>query len=219
MNGVGNVPNFGGPTAAAPIAGGQLTPEAMMMYCASQMRFLDEGIAQQMAKQQTAHNIANLLNDVKTALGKTSMGADSTNEKGRVVDAFERAFEALPPGDTEMRDKLNDAFHDFVTDAYGSDIPGTGNQFNLGYIGKNERKQLDDLAGAGNDKNAVSGDNLKLYSTAVDAISTDLGKGAELDMINLQSLVSQRQMAVQLTTQIISKIDETKLSVVAQIGK
>jgi hypothetical protein len=32
------------------------------------------------------------------------------------------------------------------------------------------------------------------------------GKGAELEMINLQQMVSQRQMAVQLTTRILSKL-------------
>lgn len=217
--GVGGVSSFGGPSAAAPISGGQLTPEGMMLYCASQMRFLDEGIAQHMAKQQQAHSIAGLLNDLKTELGKSSMDGNDANAKGRVLDAFDAAFKALPPGDTAMRDKLNDAFHEFVTDAYCHDDHALGNSYNLGYMGPDQRAALNEQASLNLEGNRVSGDDLKRYSTAIDALSTDLGKGAELDMINLQSLVSQRQMAVQLTTQIISKINDGYMAIAGQIGK
>ena len=219
MSSVGNVSNFGGPSAAAPISGGQLTPDGMMLYCASQMRFLDEGIQAHMTKQNLAHTIANKLNDLKTELGKSSMGWNDANAKSRVVDAFEAAFAAIPPGDTAMRDKLNDAFHEFCTDAYGEDNHAIGNAYNLGYLGPDQRTDLNAKATANNAGNGVIGDDLKRYSAAIDALSTDLGKGAELDMINLQSLVSQRQMAVQLTTQIISKINDGYMAIAGQIGK
>ena len=37
----------------------------------------------------------------------------------------------------------------------------------------------------------------------------DIGTGAELNMIQLQSLMSQRQLAVQLTQQMMEQMDQT----------
>ncbi|HEY3351502.1 MAG TPA: hypothetical protein VGM13_17125 [Thermoanaerobaculia bacterium] len=44
-------------------------------------------------------------------------------------------------------------------------------------------------------------------------------QGAELEMINLQSLVSQREMAVQLATQLSGRLNESSRTVAANIGR
>jgi hypothetical protein len=46
----------------------------------------------------------------------------------------------------------------------------------------------------------------------------DLGSGSQMSMLELQSLVSQRQNAVQLATGILKAISEGAKAVVANIG-
>ena len=45
----------------------------------------------------------------------------------------------------------------------------------------------------------------------------DIGKNADVTMVNLQSLVSQRGTAVQVCTNIISKLDQTENSITQNI--
>ena len=47
----------------------------------------------------------------------------------------------------------------------------------------------------------------------------NLNKGAELEMTNLQTLVSQRQMAIQLTTNLMPKVNDSMMAIVANTGK
>ncbi|HTQ42073.1 MAG TPA: hypothetical protein VMI75_04890 [Polyangiaceae bacterium] len=54
-------------------------------------------------------------------------------------------------------------------------------------------------------------------SSLSDAVGT-LNSGAELDMINLQSLMSQRQSAVEMTTNMVQTLGDTVEKVVANIG-
>jgi len=218
MSGVGGVSGPNGVGAAPVITGGQISPDSVMAYCASQLRSLDAGIQERMAKQQQSHDIAGALSGIRTSLALDHMAADGNMEKGRVVAAFEEAFAKLPPNDP-MRGKLNDAFHEFVSTAYCKGDGNLGNQYNLGHMTDAKHAELTAAAtnnGAGND---VSNGELKDLGLKIDALSNDLTKGAELEMINLQSMVSQRQMAIQLTTQIISKINDGQMSIVSQVGK
>ena len=46
----------------------------------------------------------------------------------------------------------------------------------------------------------------------------DLSRGAELYMIELQSLVSQRQLAVQLTTRLLQMLNEMSKQIIGNLG-
>lgn len=48
--------------------------------------------------------------------------------------------------------------------------------------------------------------------------SGGLGYGGELDFVSLQSLMSQRQLAIQLTAGLMSSLDSSKHNVVHNIG-
>jgi hypothetical protein len=215
ISGVSGSNNVG---AMPAMTGGQISPDSVMAYCASQLRSLDTGIKERMAKQQEAHDIASALTGVRTSIAVDHMGTDGRVEKGRVVAAFEEAFAKLPPGDP-MRDKLNDAFHDFVTTAYCKQDGNAGNQYNLGYMTDAKHAELDQAAANNGALNDVSNSELKDLGLKIDALTNDISKNAELEMINLQSMVSQRQMAIQLTTQMISKMNEGQMSIVNQVGK
>lgn len=53
----------------------------------------------------------------------------------------------------------------------------------------------------------------------LDALVKDIGSGAQMDMINLQSLMSNRQTAVQLSTNLIQALSDSADAIAHNIGK
>ncbi len=60
-------------------------------------------------------------------------------------------------------------------------------------------------------------DTEKLVIQTIKEINGDVAGGAELNMINLQSLMSQRQMAIQLSTNLIQMLGEMTNKIIANI--
>ncbi len=83
------------------------------------------------------------------------------------------------------------------------------------------RAKLDELAGqlrAGTQ--GASDENVSHWKDMRETLTTmsdEIKSGSELEMIELQSVVSQRQTVVQLTTSILSKLNETMQSIVQKI--
>lgn len=218
MSGVGGVSNVGSPANGYQVEGGTISPDCVMTYCAAQLNFLDEGIQQRMAQQQKSRDVQAALSDLKAALNTKALGANDWSTKQKIVEKFEAAFAKMAPNDP-MRDRLNDQFHNFVSTAFCANDGGQANHYNLGHITAENKGTFEWACNQNNSDNAADLGEIKTMSESLDGLLTDCGKGAELQMISLQSMVSQRQMAVQLTTQIIAKLHETKQAIVAQIGK
>jgi len=90
----------------------------------------------------------------------------------------------------------------------------------------------DPVRGALQDKlnwfNTHSGNGQEIYFTSeqmtafagdVRSMLDNVNGNAEINMIQLQQVMSQRQTAVQLTTSLLSKLDEGTKSVVSNIGR
>lgn len=58
----------------------------------------------------------------------------------------------------------------------------------------------------------------KAFAERLGALSKDISSSAELDMIQLQSLMSQRQMAVQLCTNLMQSLNDTTKAIAQKIG-
>lgn len=214
--GVGGVSNPSAAHGQSSIGGGGLTPDTVMLYCASQLNNLDDGIKQKMAEQQAKREPQNKLGALKDALGSSPLPADAMAKKEEIINAMRAAYKSLPEGDPG-RDRLNRMFHEFLQTACNSNgktARGDENLWNVTDAQAHELANRPDLGG-----NDASADEMRSYSTTVDGILGDVGKGAELEMINLQAMVSQRQMAVQITTQLIAKLNETQLAVINSVGK
>jgi hypothetical protein len=218
MSNVGGVSNVGSVQGGYQVTGGQISPDSIMAYCSAQMSFLDAGIQERMAQQQASRDVQALLGDVKAALMKHALGGDDWGDKQQVIQAMEAAWEKMAPNDP-MRDQLNDRFHDFTATCINSNNIDQANGYNLGHLDEGTMNQFQTWCADNNGNNAADLTELKQLSDNVDTLVNDCGKGAELQMINLQSMVSQRQMAIQLTTQIISKMNDAQMAVVGQIGK
>jgi hypothetical protein len=66
---------------------------------------------------------------------------------------------------------------------------------------------------------AVNPDEMKSIESGVKTLQAKLNSQSELDMIHLQSLMSQRQTAIQLTTNILQSLNDSANKIVANIGR
>ncbi len=207
-----------GPAMGQAITGGSLTPDALMLYCASRLNSLDEGISSMMNKQEQSQTVQKALGKVKDLMSGGGMDKNDYVKKGAIMDAMKEAYDALPPGDP-MRERLQETFKSFVTDACFNDgkLP-LANKMLSNYTPA-MRDELVALPSIDNNLNEVSAKSMEGYASNLGTLMGELSKGAELQMINLQSLVSQRQMAVQITTQLLAKMNETSMAIANSIGK
>lgn len=217
MSGVGGVSNATPVLGSSTISGGGLTTDEVMLYCASQLTQLDNGIKQHMAQQQVARTQADKLGKLKGILSSGQIGAGDSSRKKEVVQAMKEAYDSLDPHDPR-RDKLNDMFCRFMDTATYNDQSANRvaapEHYNLLTL---DDAQMNAIASNGNNGNEVIPDEMKGFASEIEPMLSDISKGAELDMIDLQAKISQRQMAVQMATQMISKINETMMSIVQKI--
>lgn len=219
---VGGVSNSGAIAGAQGLSPAGLTPDTLMLYCASRLRDVDGQIAGQMRAQQDAHGAQEKLNAAKRALLEGNQNDPATKE--RVMTALRDAYEALPEGDPQ-RAALNGIFHEYVTTvsynndgtARTNDKSANGDGYNLWNLGEKGIHDLANRKETGVDNNNIDAKEVKKYQDSIDGVVTDLGKDAELKMINLQSLISQRQLAIQSVTQMLTKVNEGYSAIAANI--
>jgi hypothetical protein len=72
---------------------------------------------------------------------------------------------------------------------------------------------------AGNGDSVVNPEEMKSIENGVKTQQAALNSQSELDMIHLQSLMSQRQTAIQLTTNILQSLNDSTNKIVANIGR
>jgi hypothetical protein len=97
--------------------------------------------------------------------------------------------------------------------AYDSAINAVGPNSELGVKLTNDRANLK----AGGD-NKIFAEEMESLIAGVKGYQSNLNSDSELDMIHLQSLMSQRQTAIQLTTNIVQSLNDQVNKVVANIG-
>lgn len=68
------------------------------------------------------------------------------------------------------------------------------------------------------DVKTISGERVQTYVGTLKNEQSDLTGGAELNMINLQAIMSQRQTAIQLTTNLVQSLGDSSNKIAANIG-
>jgi chaperonin cofactor prefoldin len=76
----------------------------------------------------------------------------------------------------------------------------------------------DTMIFTGNDAH-YTGTEVKATTEYIDGLSKDIESQSQMDMIKLQSLMSARQTAIQLATNMISSLGESSKAIVANIGR
>jgi hypothetical protein len=186
-----------------------MSPEAMLEYCQSKLSQLDGDMNSAIKQQQLQQRECTAVKQAQAALeGFGTEGPQSGPQFQQCVDAIDKAALSLPPGDPVAKE-LED-FKTSISSQYGyhpeallpmSPKPGLS-------------PTLIDPALTKKPANSDWQGTTDALKTMADSINSD----AEIQMLQLQDLVSQRQQAVQLTSGIMSKEDQTLEGLTKNIG-
>ncbi|HMR05293.1 MAG TPA: hypothetical protein PKA88_05935 [Polyangiaceae bacterium] len=206
------------PINAPPTLGGfnpdSLSAEALMTYCQTQLSDIDSDVKSYFEQQKKMLAQKTVLSELKNSLSKFSPPKTEAQWQA-VAEAYSKAINALeeidPGGELSM-----DLQHEFWGNL-GPKVEGAAQKKGIEFIDKYG------LNPKGIDYNSIDFAKIATkewwtghvgdMSSKVDAVSGN----AELNMIQLQSLMSKRQTAVQLTTNMLSKYDQTIASIVNNV--
>lgn len=188
------------------------TPGGLLAYCASRMNAIDTTINKYFADQQAASNNmqdATKLMEVLRQFPNGMADKDHIDTKfhakmgNDLIDVYNHTT------DPDLKAACAKAFR-LSTGRDIDEFAKKSGGIQFGDIDKS--KTGPNCDGAGMDKATWDAqiDNVKDHQG-------DLSKSSELNMIQLQSLVSQRQLAVQLTTQLMQQQSEAPKMIVGNI--
>lgn len=187
-----------------------VSPDALLEYCQTQLGGLDSQITDQFNMQNQLLQERTAVEHVQTVL--ESYGTDGPTDGGpgmqQCVTAFQSAIASLPSGDP-------------VAGQLSTQLAALTSQYNYSAGGQpvtdadgNPTGQLTGPSAS----NPQTGD----WKGTTDALSNlvqDVSGSTDIDMLKLQDLVSQRQQAVELCSGIMTKEDDTLESQAKGIGQ
>lgn len=192
--------------------GNYLTPDALMSFCQSRLRGLDDQIKIAFEKQQQANAKSELLSNLFSELGV----ANGTIKSEDLAPAMRAAAQKLVDAanrttDPELKKTLLAQVSRF---ANTKELDG-GRFMVVGV--KTDSSGNVEIDGASFAE--LSAEQFKHYTADfVQQLQKDINSGSELSMINLQSLMSQRQSSVQLVTNMVQALGDQMNKVAANIG-
>jgi hypothetical protein len=206
-----------------------ITPDSLMAYCESRMSSLDSQMKTAFAQQTKTNEDSQALTWLQSALANCSQGGIAQGGSGNnhagsdLVRAFEVTINKVGR-DTELGKKLvaqQSALIDDVDgnlrESYGNNSIWKDPQASTSEVplnGSSPTKPRDD----GSNVKTVTGERIQTYAATLKTEQSDLNGGAELNMINLQAIMSQRQTAIQLTTNLVQALGDSSNKIAANIG-
>lgn len=171
-----------------------LTAESMMVYLTTRLSGIDSQIQGFFQSQQKSEEIRAALNEIKRLLNSLPENTNKgENIKGHedTLAAIDASIDAIAVVDPQLADRIRSdlkAEHHILRVAQPTDTNKVYTTLEV----ENTRTYLDNLAG-------------QLESTA------------QMNMIQLQSLMSARQTAISLATNLLAKHDESLKKVIENI--
>lgn len=183
------------PSAYGAVDAAGLSPDALMTYCQTRINGIDSQVKEYFAQQKKSNDDRAAINDALAVLNQYSAGTMDDNAP------HEKAGHDLREALAKAIDKVG---------------PNTDAGRRLSAI----KAKVDDttISGPGTDGGRVSADEMKGFLDDVKGIQTDLGASSELGMIQLQSLMSQRQVAIQLCTNLVQSLGDQQNKICANVG-
>jgi len=228
------------PTTSADASDGQpsvyLTPDALIEYCQTRLQGIDSQIGSAMNQQQSVNweqsQVQTILTEISTDEGTVNKNGDMTNvqETQALEQNIENLIEEIKVRDPDCAQlgQLEQLHDDVMATGTGPYTTAGPPPQTHGYYCSTTNSPGDPPAPNGTTPpaNATTYDDGKIDTTEFQAftstltgINNNLSSGAELQMINIQSLMSQRTTAIQLTTNILQAYDDGLSKVADNIGK
>lgn len=174
------------------LQGTYITPDCLLAYCSTRLRDLDENMQKQFATQQAGIKDSQTLQDIEQ----------------KIKDSFQNAAKDKDDKLTNDCDPNCQDMQDLTAEAETIQDPNA------------RSAALKAINAFGGMKAGQKFDDLK--SSVLDGLDNGkqaLSQGAELGMIGLQSLMSQRQTAIQMTTNLVQAFGESLKAVSGNVGK
>jgi hypothetical protein len=197
---------------------GYLTPDALMTYCTCRLQSLDGQIQDAMKKQQDSVQeqqlIAQLLPELQKLQTNGTTQSDGTTGVNYMqcrqlesdIEAVIKQIQDIDPNSSALGPLEN--LHDKIM-ADGSGPFDDANGPHPYYGPKPANAQED---------GCIGGPDMQSYAKELESINSTINSSSELTMINVQSLMSQRQTAVQLTTNLVQSLGDQANKIVGNIG-
>ncbi len=187
-----------------------LSPESLMYFCAIQLRSMDGQITKRMTEQQQARDAQEVLGQLQDLLAHLKPGGLNENDlvaRRRILEYYKAAYDKAPP---DMKARLQESFNAFRSTGCNND---GGDVVSLATYSP-AQLDADATRPTVDNKNSLDSNEVTARFDEIKGICNDINKGAELEMTNLQTLISQRQMAIQMTTNLLSKVCESMQAIV-----
>lgn len=166
-----------------------LTPEGLLLFCQSKLRSMDEAIGKKMAGQEALVKTQQDVTNIQIAIKEANSGQGFADEK-IVINITKMIDEAIGSARARGDDP-----------ALIKNLTAVRNKLNAGGDG------------------TVTPDEAKEMGTMLDSTLAACRSGAELSMIDLQSLVARRATALQLVTGMMNSLNEGSKAIAGNIGR
>jgi hypothetical protein len=211
-----------------------MSADSLLAYCQSQLGGLDDEIGTQMQSQQLKLKEREAIESVQKVVDSFGTdGPQNADQWAQIGAAVQNAVQSLGPTDPASQELL--AFQDKLTSQYGYQPPHALTADESAKIGADQlalsaMKNIDVMGLVDSTISQAQTDITNLQNAPVkgtpgrtpdkdnqewkgtsESLATDvqdMKDDAELGLLSLQDLVSQRQQAVQLCTNMMSKVDD-----------
>jgi hypothetical protein len=193
-----------------------MSPDAMLAYCQAQLSGLDDQVKSATEQQQLQLREREAVQNAQSVLeqfGTTGPQNDADFQK--CVDALDQQANSLPPGDPVAAQL--EKFKTDMCKQYGYDTAIVPVEADPGIPGS-VVQALAAAAGSASLAHPPQNSDWQGTTDSLGNIADGIKSDAEIQMLQLQDLVSQRQQAVQLASGIMSKEDQTLESEAKAIG-
>lgn len=232
MSNVGNVTQTGAVNTNNLVNPEGVSPDALLEYCSMQLQGLDSQMDTMMNAQQSQLQEQEAVQQVNTTLEQFgSTGPQTTADMQTCVQAYQTAIQSLPPGDpvaAQLQTQCNamETTYGYTTPAPLSSSdqltlsnaqavvaagPSGGMQYTMAMI------EVQSLTG-GNLTHPPVNNEWQGTTDALSNLASDVKSNSEIQMLQLQDLVSQRQDVTEMTTQMMTTEDSTLLDEAKAIG-
>lgn len=189
-----------------------LTPDDLMSYCQARLHSIDDQVNGVFGQQQLRNSESSALQGVVQTFqeftdGVTSDATSCTKMETALHDLIEH-IKATDRGCPELP-KLEQTYNDLLysgTDAT-TDLPYEDKGL---YPPKHTDPPGDSTLGS---------TEMQSFISNLQGCASDMNSGSELQMIQLQSLMSQRQTAIQLTTNLVQSLGDQGQKIAENIGR
>ncbi len=192
-----------------------LTPDGLLDYCSSRLHSLDNNIQQYFTEQQTRNAAVADASKLMSVLQSGTWGSGQLdwskiqNDPQACGYHADKANEILAvwssTASPEVKNECAQAFNQVT----GLDIAS--------FSGKPVTPADIQASAAAKHINGVDATTREKQIESIKQSQSSMSQSSEMNMLQLQSLVTQRQLAVQLTTQVMQTLHDTTKQVIGNI--